>query len=53
MKIKTYKAIGLKKKGKLESSQVKVGEMGFFFPNELKAIRASSLEEATKKLRKE
>ena len=57
MKINKVKAKGLKslgvRKGKIKSSQVKVGETGFFFPNELKTIRASSLKEATKKLRKE
>ena len=57
MKIKKYKVKGLKnlkvKKGKIKSSRVKVGEESFFFPNELKTIRASSLKEATKKLRKE
>ena len=57
MKIKKYKAKGLKtlkvRKGKIKSSQTKVGETDYFFPNELKTIRASSLKEATKKLRKE
>ena len=58
MKIKKLKARGLKqplekRKGKIKSSQVKVGETDFFFPKELKTIRASSLKEATKKLRKE
>lgn len=57
MKVKKYKAKGVKslpeRKGKIQSSQLKVGETDFFFPNELKTIRASSLKEATKKLRKE
>lgn len=57
MKIRTYKAKGVEKlkikKGRIESSRVKVGEIGFFFPKELKTIRASNLREATKKLRKE
>ena len=58
MKVKKYKMkvgglAGLPKKGRVKSSRVKVGETDFFFPNELKTIKASSLREAVKKLRKE
>jgi len=56
IKINRLKAKGLKletKKGKIKSSRIKVAESGFFFPNELKTIRASNLKEATNKLRKE
>lgn len=58
MKVKKYKAKGFRqpleeRKGKIKPSQVKVGEMGFFFPRKMKTISASSLREATNKLRKE
>ena len=57
LKIRKLKAKGLKtlsrKKGRIKSSRLKVAEQDFFFPNEMRTIRASSLREAIIKLRKE
>ena len=56
-KIRKLKARGIKslakRKGRIESTRLKVAEQDFFFPNEMRTIRASSLKEAIIKLRKE
>ena len=53
-KYKTKSIIALpERKGKIVSSHSKGRETDYFFPNERKTVRASSLKEAIKKLRKE